>query len=204
MREPEIFNQINIDLPLADIYKRLGYREGVTAMSASRQKETQEIIDSSLQFIKLRAAASIEVIKKENETIYIDSFSIQSKLLYSLLRESDEILLCAVTAGEEIIKEIKSIGKKDLTRAVIFDAVASEMADASLDWLVSYYGRQLVRSGRRLTDKRISCGFADFSIENQKKIYDLLKLKKIGVDITKQFMLVPEKSVTAVLGVIKL
>lgn len=204
MQEPIIFNQINIDLPSDSIYKRLGYRNGITILSSKRQEETEKIINDALPFIELRGCAAIETIKKENETIHIGNFSITSGLLYSLLSESDEILVCAATAGEKIINEIKSCAKSDLTRAVIFDAVASEMTDASFEWMINYYNRQLSRAGKRLTDKRISCGYADFAIENQKKIYDLLKLDKIGISITQQFMLVPEKSATAVLGVVNI
>jgi hypothetical protein len=204
VQEPIIFNQINVDLPRGNIYKRLGYKNGTTILSESRQKETEKIINDTLPLITLKGCALVETINKERETIHIGNFSITSRLLFSLLRDSSEIFLCAATAGEKIMKEIKGCSKSDLTRAVILDAVASEMTDAGFEWIINYYNRQLIRVGKRLTDKRISCGYADFSIENQKKIYDLLKLNKIGIDITQQFMLVPEKSATAVLGIVKL
>ena len=204
MQEPIIFNQINVDLPLGNIYKRLGYKNGTTILSPSRQKETEKIINDALPFIELKGCLLVETVKKEVGTIHIGNFSITSRLLSSLLSDSNEIFLCAATAGEKIIKEIKNCTKSDLTRAVILDAVASEMTDAGFEWIINYYNRQLIRMGERLTDKRISCGYADFSIENQKKIYDLLKLNKIGIDITQQSMLIPEKSATAVLGIIKL
>ncbi|MCK9614911.1 MAG: hypothetical protein M0R48_05325 [Candidatus Omnitrophica bacterium] len=204
VQEPIFFNQINVDLPLENIYKRLGYRSGATILSKPQKKETEKIINDALPFIELRGGAVIEPVQKKNEIISIGGISIASRLLCSLLKESDEVLLCAATAGEKIIKEIKECGKSDLTRAVIFDAAASEIVDACFEWIINYYNRQLQRIDKRLTDKRISCGFADFAIENQKKIYDLLKLKKIGINITQQFMLIPEKSATAVLGVINI
>ena len=204
MQEPTIFNQINIDLPLENIYKRLGYRDSITILSESQRNDTEKIINDALPFIELRGSALIEPVRKNNEVISIGSISMESRLLGSLLKESDEIFLCAATAGEKIIKEIKKCGKNDLARAVILDATASEMTDACFEWVTNYYNRQLLRLGKRLTDKRVSCGFSDFAIENQKTIYDLLKLKKIGIDITRQFILLPEKSATAVLGVVKL
>jgi hypothetical protein len=204
MQEPVFFNQINIDLPLENIYKRLGYKSGITMLSKAQQEETEKTINDALPLIKLCGCALIEPVQKNKEVISIGSISMESRLLISLLKESDEILLCAATAGEKIIKEIKKCGKDDLARAVILDAAASEMTDACFEWIINYYNRQLLRKSKRLTDKRISCGFSDFSIENQKKIYELLKLKKIGINITRQFMLVPEKSATAVLGVVNL
>ncbi|MFA5007948.1 MAG: hypothetical protein WC546_01885 [Candidatus Omnitrophota bacterium] len=203
MQEPIFFNQINIEPPLESIYKRLGYRNGATILPEAQRRQTEKIINEALPFIELKGCAAIEQIRKKKEVVLMGEISMASTLLSSLLKESDEIFLCAATAGEKIINEIKECGKSDLTRAVIFDAVASEMTDGCFGWIINYYNRQLQRAGKCLTDKRISCGYADFSIENQKKIYDLLKLKQIGIDITQQFVLIPEKSATAVLGIIK-
>jgi len=48
---------------------------------------------------------------------------------------------------EAIVKETK---EDHLTAAVIYDATASEMADAALDWIMDYINRQLRREGRHL------------------------------------------------------
>ncbi|HEX7504838.1 MAG TPA: hypothetical protein VF336_06195 [Syntrophales bacterium] len=39
------------------------------------------------------------------------------------------------------------------------------------------------------------------ALDHQKLFYDLLDLKRFGVDLTKNFILEPEKSVTAVAGI---
>ena len=75
------------------------------------------------------------------------------------------------------------------------------MADSAFDWIITYYNRELRREDKSLDDKRYSAGYGDFNLENQKIIYDLLGLKKIGVDITDTFVLIPEKSVTAMVGI---
>jgi cobalamin-dependent methionine synthase I len=49
--------------------------------------------------------------------------------------------------------------------------------------------------------RRFSAGYADFNLENQKAIYDMLQMGKIGVTITPNFILLPEKSVTAISGI---
>jgi cobalamin-dependent methionine synthase I len=113
----------------------------------------------------------------------------------------NEALWCAATAGSGIAHQIHESEKNNLTRAVIFDAVASEMTDSALDWIVDYVNGVLRRENKQLTSKRISCGYADFDITYQKTIYEMLKLKILGIEITETCMLVPEKSVTAVLGI---
>ncbi len=204
MKKPLFFNSITINLPKTRIYKRLGYRNGFTKVSKKKQREIDKYICDALFFVELKAAAIITKISKGAKGISMGGEVFSSNLLSSLLKNSNEALICAATAGNKIMDEIKECEQLDLTRAVIFDAVASEMADSVFDWITDYFNRDLLKKRQCLTKKRISCGYYDFSIKDQKKIYDLLKLKKIGINITKSYMLLPEKSATAVLGVIDL
>jgi cobalamin-dependent methionine synthase I len=63
------------------------------------------------------------------------------------------------------------------------------------------YINQLIRREKKtLLPRRFSAGYADFDLSNQKIIYQLLALEKIGVRITNECILLPEKSVTAISG----
>jgi len=75
------------------------------------------------------------------------------------------------------------------------------MADNALSWIINYFNRQLSRESKQLTSKRFSAGYGDFSLENQKIIYDVLKLEQLGISLSDKYMLIPEKSVTAVVGI---
>jgi cobalamin-dependent methionine synthase I len=61
----------------------------------------------------------------------------------------------------------------------------------------------LRREGRHLTSRRYSAGYADFVLENQAIFFRELELEKLGVQLTASFILVPEKSVTAIAGIEK-
>jgi len=196
------FDSIHIDIPYQDIYKRLGYREGVTKIKKEDNKFKNYILDG-LQFINLKAVALRIPIKKINiDKVYFKGgLIIKSKLLVSLLSGCVEMLCAATTSGKKIIEEIGKLEKKDFARAVVYDALASEMVDFCFDWVIGVFLQELKRENKELTKKRISCGYADFSIEYQKKFYKILNLKKLGISITKDYMLVPEKSAIAVLGI---
>jgi len=196
------FDSIHIDIPYQDIYKRLGYREGVTKIKKEDNKFKNYILDG-LQFINLKAVALRIPIKKINiDKVYFKGgLIIKSKLLVSLLSGCVEMLCVATTSGKKIIEEIGKLEKKDFARAVVYDALASEMVDFCFDWVIGVFLQELKRENKELTKKRISCGYSDFSIEYQKKFYKILNLKKLGISITKDYMLVPEKSAIAVLGI---
>jgi cobalamin-dependent methionine synthase I len=109
--------------------------------------------------------------------------------------------MCA-TAGSAIMEAIKEKTRQDdLAAAVVYDATASEMVDAGLDWIMDYLNQHLRREGKTLLPRRFSAGYADFNLENQKAIYETLQMKNIGVAITPEFILLPEKSVTAISGI---
>ena len=114
------------------------------------------------------------------------------------------MVLMGVTGGVQIVDEIQKLQKTELAKAVIFDAVASETVDACFDWIQEYFRQQLIRENKQLTQRRISCGYGDFALDNQKKFFDLLQLKRFSVTINESSILIPEKTATAVAGVIQI
>lgn len=199
------FNAINIKTPLEAIYKRLGWRDHATRISSRENEKFNQYIDEALSYIKLKGAAARIPIKQKSktETILISGDVFKSKLLASLAKESSELLLLGATAGKNIIKAIQESEEKNLTKSVIFDAVAGEITDAALTWILNYYQQGLCRENKQLTSKRISCGYGDLSLHYQLNIFHILRLEQLNIEITGTFMLIPEKSVTALAGIIE-
>ena len=106
------------------------------------------------------------------------------------------------TAGPEIMTAIQEdAAGRNVTRGVVLDATAGETVDAALDWIMAYYNQTLRRQGKRLLSARYSAGYGDLALENQRTMYRLLALEKIGVEIMETCILIPEKSVTAITGI---
>ncbi|MEI8348656.1 MAG: vitamin B12 dependent-methionine synthase activation domain-containing protein [Candidatus Omnitrophota bacterium] len=204
MIKPRYFRNIIITPRHQEIYKRLGYRHGVTGILRKQKYLIERYIQEAGPLLAICAGFQRLVIVKKNKTSIVLSGGVRfrSRLLVRLLRDCDEMVCMAATAGKGIVEAIQKEQKKDFVRAVIFDAVASVAVDACLDWLQNYIAQGLQRQGKQLLGKRISCGYSDFSLSNQKIIYRMLKLKRCGITMTKQYMLIPEKSVTAITGII--
>ncbi len=201
------FDSIIIETPREKIYRRLGYRKGVTALPASREAEVERHISEALVKISLRGVGLRIALSGKNDSQVIlageeGRETLKSRRLAGFFSGCSEALLMGATAGSEVVRAIEedTAGNR-LTRGVVFDAAASEMVDASLDWIMSYFAGQLRRENKVLTEKRFSAGYGDFHLENQGIMFRLLELEKIGVQITKSLVLIPEKSVTAVAGV---
>ncbi|MGD0280118.1 MAG: methionine synthase, partial [Smithella sp.] len=130
------------------------------------------------------------------------NLTFNSKKLSSFLRDCNEAVFMGATAGNAIMEAIKGKTRQDdLAAAVVYDATASEMTDAAMDWIMDYFNQLIRREGKMLLSKRFSAGYADFNLKNQKTIYEMLQMDKLGVKITSNFILIPEKSVTAISGI---
>ncbi|MFH1318546.1 MAG: hypothetical protein ABIH71_05980, partial [Candidatus Omnitrophota bacterium] len=136
-----VFDSIPISVPKDRVYKRLGYQRDKTRLSSRQRIEIEQYIQDSLKFIDLKGVAKRIVIKEKNnfEIIFAQDSTFESKHLAALLKDCCEVIFMGVTASKEIVQQIQmNSSQGDLTKAVVFDAVASEMTDVSLDWIMNY------------------------------------------------------------------
>jgi hypothetical protein len=207
MRRSFFFESIALVTPKEAIYRRLGFRKGTTRIRDNETEEIERGIDDALSLTRLSGVAARLAIEKKKlpEILLSSGRTLDSKSLAGLLRHSEEIMLMGATAGPDIMDEIKKdTSRGRMTRGVILDAAASEMVDHALNWMTAYLNQELRRENRRLTKRRFSAGYGDFPLRNQEWIYGTLGLERLGVRLTGSFMLVPEKSVTAVSGIEKI
>ena len=196
--------KISIDPPCEKIYQRLGFKKRTTQISETQQEETDRFIQEASSLISLKGSLLRLAIKHNDgeKIILAGGLAFTSKKLSAFLRNCQEAVFMAATVGSAIMEAIKEKTRQDdLAAAVVYDATASEMTDSALDWITSYLNQLLRREGRTLLSNRFSAGYADFNLENQKAIYEILQMGKLGVKITSSFILIPEKSVTAVSGI---
>jgi hypothetical protein len=198
------FESISIPVPSKNIYRRLGFVKGVTDVPTSQQEEIERYIGHASSLIHLKGAGLRMPITeiKGARIILPDGAEFESRQLAKFLAKCGEIVLMGATTGREIMNAIEEDATgANVTRGIVLDAAASEIVDASLDWIMDYFNQTIRRENRRLLGKRYSAGYGDLFLETQKVIYGLLQLDRIGIEITESCMLIPEKSVTAITGI---
>ena len=200
---PRFFNSIPIQVPKEKIYTRLGYKDRITAIPDKQKKEFESYIDEAFVLIKLKGAGlSISVESIKNSEITLANGKIfKSKLLSNFIGSCKEVFFMGATSGKEIVDAMMDSKNTNLTKRTVFDATASEATDRALGWIHDYFNQELHRENKSLTPNRISCGYGDFLLEYQRDIHEMLNLKKINVEVTENFILKPEKSVTALSGI---
>ena len=198
------------------IFSRLGYKQKQTELKEADRKEITNWIDEAASLMKLKGITlecNFEIADQGKIFIYpiadsdfhlddsAEKIEITSNSFYKFISNAKKILLMGITGGKEIMDFIEKEQKENMTKAVVLDAAAGEIADTGLDYIVSLYNKELIRKSAKLFTKRFSPGYGDLSLETQKIFYNLLEMNKIEVDITVSFMLIPQKSVIALTGI---
>lgn len=186
------------------ILTRLGYRKTKTVFSEEYKEKLDRMIKEGLLMCNTKGIfGRYPIIEKSDKHIVLENnLIIESAGLAKLLSNSIEVVLMASTVGSEITDKIHhEVESGDASFGVVLDAVASETADAALDWMVDFINKLIRREGKILTKMRYSPGYGDLPLLNQKKIFDILGLTKLGLSITERYMLLPEKSVIAIAGI---
>ena len=119
--------------------------------------------------------------------------------LRKLLEGCAEIVLFAATLGSEAELLIRRAQVRDMAEALILDACAGSAIENVCDNFCADLAAQVAPD--YLTD-RYSPGYGDLPLEHQKVLFSALNVtRRIGVTLTESGLMLPQKSVTAILGI---
>ena len=120
-----------------------------------------------------------------------------------LLKESERAVLLAATVGARVSSLILKMQVKDMGSAIIMDACASAAIENICNNFEEEMRKQAEGGGLFLTD-RFSPGYGDLPISLQKDFCTMLNTqRRIGLTVSDNFLMVPQKSVTAIMGIAK-
>ena len=127
---------------------------------------------------------------------------LESSFLAGKYRSSGEIGLFVVTIGGELEERAALLMKENRAlESLALEAVASEAVEQAAHYLQRHIqkklGKRLIRYSPGYDEHR---GKNDWKLEEQKVIFTLLQPEKIGVHLTGSCMMVPRKSVSAIVG----
>ena len=125
----------------------------------------------------------------------------ESKDLYTLLNNCEECIILGATLGIEIEKEIKKYSYLDLTKSIIIDACATVAIEEVCDLVQKNIQDKLLEENKHIT-MRYSPGYGDLSIDKNKDIIEALSINtQLGLTITENKIMIPRKSVIAIIGI---
>ncbi len=124
-------------------------------------------------------------------------------LVKSVFDGCDEIFIFAATLTLQSESLLKQCFAKSTVDGIVCDSVLTAMIESYCDEIDDSICKQVAKEGKTAT-RRISCGYGDFPLSCQKDILDILNAPKfLGIKLNENNMMLPNKTVTAVMGVKK-
>jgi len=197
-------NPVNVQLPERDILFRLKYNIHKTVIDHDSLARIKGIMNKGFRACEPQGVwGRLGIAETAEERVVFESgIEIRSASIAQLLSGSHSAVFMSATVGAQIVDMASEAVKSgDGGSAIIYDAVGSETAEAAIEWLNEYIGSIIKKKGESITSMRFSPGYGDFKLEYQELFYDLLQLDEMGIQLTERFILVPEKTVTALAGI---
>ena len=109
----------------------------------------------------------------------------------------DEVYLFAATVGGGPENRVRALFYTDPALAVVLDAAATAAVESFADDVED----EIARAAGRPVRSRFSCGYGDLPLAMQRDFIGLLSAGKFaGIAVTEDHLLLPQKSVTALVG----
>ena len=157
----------------------------------------------SLEILPAETADAVPEGEKTDRTtpvIHLHDLAITSGSLAKNLQGCEKALIFAATLGHAPDRLIRRASVTHMSDAVIYQAVAAEMIEAYCDSLNDEWKASYGLRGWCL-HPRFSPGYGDLSLSLQRDIIRLLDTpRRIGLTLTKSLIMLPSKSVTAIIG----
>ena len=110
-----------------------------------------------------------------------------------------QLVLMAATLGSEVDALLRRAQTQDVSNALLLDALANAAIESVCDELCSQIAARL---SPRLITSRFSPGYGDLPLRQQADLFEVLDVRRrIGVSLTESGLMIPQKTVTALIGV---
>ena len=197
-----LFNADSNDIHIkrSEILRYLQYRTGNDTSAAD------SLIDACIEEFKNTAEYKACYIKTPvhlcgNNIVDFGFMKVQSRSLSINLKNCKEAYAFAATVGIKAERLLAKYNRISPSRAFIHDAVGSAAIEDFCNALNASLRLDNEKNGRFLRP-RFSPGYGDFPLEHQTELIRALDTpRKINLVLTDSLMMVPSKSVTAVIGI---
>lgn len=187
-----------IEIDIKDVYHYSGIKENNDKNLQKAVLEIKEEVENAFS-----PSLCYTKIPLENDCLDFLGDTINSKNLQKNLKDCESVYVFAATAGIEIDRIINKYLTLSPSRAVIAQGAGTAIIEALCDFFCKKIAEE-ERKNNNYLRPRFSPGYGDFSLEYQKNILDILSARKLaGITLTDSLLMVPVKSVTAVIGVSK-
>ena len=186
---------MKLDLDIDEIKRYINYEGKLDEITKSTVNKAVKLVEET---VRPKYVLNYFPIKIEDSKIEVEKtiISWESNSLAKHLENCHSVVLLLVTLGSDLDQLIKRLEITDISLAFVVNAVAGEYLEKYIDYIQD----NEINSTGYLTS-RFSIGYGDLDIEYQDDFVKVLEgAKRIGINVLPSHLMVPSKSVSAIIG----
>lgn len=194
-----LMNKYDIHIDINEAYRYMGCR-GVPDNSLIND------LNSAAELIKIHSRPHVikkfcDIDRSKDLSLEGTCLKLEGKSIAALLHECKMCVIFCATIGNDIEALIRKWQIKDITFAAMLDACASSAVECLCNHVEKELSEEYSAQGYHLTD-RFSPGYGDLPLSIQSDFCAVLDTcRKIGVCVSESGIMIPRKSVTAIIGI---
>ena len=122
--------------------------------------------------------------------------------IYRHLKDARFAALMACTLGMDAERRLRTTGAQQPLEGAVLDAACSAYVEAAVEQMDQQVKAAAAAHGLA-GNWRFSPGYGDWPLDQQPELIRVTKCETIGISLSESKMLVPRKSVTAIIGLYK-
>ena len=186
--------------PRREIFRYLGYRgtepdENVRETAERCVRELKEVCGP-------RSVSALFPLSREDDVLAFAGMRVHSRSLWKNLEGCSRVVLFAATLGLGPDRLIQRAAVRRPSEMLVYQAAAAAMIEEVCDQVNREWEERVRREGA-LLHPRFSPGYGDFALEHQREFLQAIDAARgAGITLTESCLMVPSKSVSAVIGVV--
>jgi hypothetical protein len=183
----EVLEGISPRIERGEVLRLLGYRRGRRPPAAAVATRIDELLEEAQGLVDSRACFTF--------------LPADAGARSGPFRGAETIAFSVATIGRRLEDRVAALSARGETaRALVLDAIGSAGAEAVADHVNATICRRATQEGN-FTSRRVSPGYRSWPIGAQAQVFALLPSEVSGVRLRPTFLMEPQKSVSAAVGI---
>jgi len=129
------------------------------------------------------------------------SIIFKSQVVAQLLEQCQQAAIFLVTIGRYLEDTAAKLARDGLVlQAMVLDAMGSSAVEKVADYAQDRI-KELAEAKGLVISRRLSPGYCDWSIGQQRMLFSALTDNTVGVRLTRECLMIPQKSISGIIGI---
>lgn len=184
------------------IYNLIGYSDA-TEVSARVKRLMDSYTDNSEYLINISQSYTFRDVETVNgsRVVFNDSTVLESSVVANLCKRCDKVAVFVTTIGTNLEEMVSCLNENNLVlQGTVLDAIGSIAAEHSAE-LAEDNIKHMVEIQGLCISRRFSPGYCDWAVNQQQQLFGILGDDTAEVSITDQYLMLPRKSVSGLIGI---